>query len=81
MSKLGRNPFEKQAASDTHRSAPRPAARSKAKARPNHKPKRARPRAREFDVQSALRRLANYWIPRVKACAYVRVVKFVSRFA
>ena len=75
--KLGRNPFDK----------PRPAAKvatpKKAAAAP--KKKQREPRERIYRRKKGagfshyFTELTHYWIPRAKACAYMRTVKFFVR--
>ena len=63
--RLGRDPFKRAPAKKMKRS---------------RHPKRGR-RPTDPGLSGLWAELTSYWVPRIKACAYVRVVKLASRFA
>ncbi len=78
--KLGRNPFEKV----------KPAARTtvaKKSAGTTPKKKHRSPRERVYRRKKGtgfshyFTELTHYWIPRAKACAYMRTIKFFAKRA
>jgi hypothetical protein len=70
--KLGRDPFNgKKKGARRKRTSPFTA----------HKAAKAQRGRGKPGVVGLIRELTYYWIPRVRACAYVRVVKLASKFA
>ncbi|MBI3557342.1 MAG: hypothetical protein HY074_13845 [Deltaproteobacteria bacterium] len=77
--KLGRNPFDKGTA------APRSAAPKKIAAASKKKPRKPQERIYRRKKGSGFSHyfteFTHYWIPRAKACAYMRAVKFFAKRA
>lgn len=65
--KLGKNPFEKK--------PKRPLRKAQ------QKPQKAFHEKHEEPPQVTWRKITHEWVPQARACAYIRILKFVSRFA
>ncbi|MBI3544001.1 MAG: hypothetical protein HY075_12080 [Deltaproteobacteria bacterium] len=84
--KLGRNPFEKGGARKAERkAAPRTGhsagAQSARKTSPRKKEPRAFRRTKRRGWLHFINDLAGYWLPRARACAYMRAVRVFSRMS
>lgn len=80
--KLGRNPFQKGGAAQAEKkTAPKKRAAAAGTPKNRLRPSRERVfrRGKGKGFAHLLNDVTRYWIPRVRACAYLRVVKFVSK--
>lgn len=84
-SKLGRNPFAGVGAdSKPAKRAKKSAGAAKGNAirkKARQTKERAYRRTKGAGVRHFVEEITHYWIPRIRACAYVRAVKFASKFA